>query len=382
VGGSSSYRPVPPSVGGSSYYRPVPPSVDYSRPVPPPTYVNRYYYDNTYYYTPTYYDTPIYRNYSGWGGSFWSGYLTGYADGAFDQALWDNAYHSWNSIGIGSYYDVPYTVWNPYYTRILDLSPLYIDYDVPTSWEHPALNPNQDPLEQLAYYHQLQKPGFLGIHSEISAEEARQRLLQGQEVDVAGVAVTSFAQLAQIVPEMARGTAVQGGTLPPEAQQAVQTAMQQQNPPSASQLSADDLVNRLPAFNQVYSPRQLQAEDVVNGKNINRTMDAAQAVYQRPGVQQAIAQWWKDNPNADRDALNREINAIVTQALVDDLTQNGSAYAQQPAYGTNPVTYLKDPSNDPSAVAYNQAAIQKVLSNAQTELSANLITRTSATLQQ
>lgn len=385
TGGSYGGRPVPPSTGGYYGGRPVPPSVDrsYGRPVPPPVY-NRpsHYVDNTYIYAPSYYETPF-RHYEGWGGGFWSGYATGYLAGSIDQAILDSAYRNWNGAVVGSYWDVPYTVWNPYYTHVLALPPGYVDYTVPTTWEHPALNPQLDPLEQLAAYGQLKKPhqGWLfTTHDTISAEEARARLSQGQEVDVAGVAVTSFQQLAQIVPEMAKGNAVQGQTLPADAQQAIRQTVSQQAPDVTS-MGADDLTSRLPGFSEVYSPRQLQAEEQINGKNVNRTMDAAQAVYARPEVKAQIAQWWKQNPSADRDALNRAINAIVTKALVDDLTANGATYAAQPTSATNPVDYLKDPSAD-GAVAYNQSAIQTVLQNASGSLSRNLITKASATLQQ
>jgi len=386
TGGSYGGRPVPPSVGGGSYGgRPLPPSVNgsYGRPVPPPVY-NRpsHYVDNTYIYAPTYYETPF-RNYSGWGGDFWSGYATGYLVGSLDQAVWDSAYHNWSGVSVGTYWDVPYHVWNPYYTQVLALPPGYIDYTVPAAYEHPALNPQLDPLEQLAFYGQLKKPDhvlFFTTHDTISAEEARVRLNAGLEVDVAGVPVTSFQQLAAIVPEMARGNAVQGQSLPSDAQAALQHVVTQQAP-DVSQLSQDDLAGRLPAFSEVYSPRSLQAEDQVNGKNVNRTMDAAQAVYARPEVKAQIAAWWKQNPGADRDALNRAINGIVTKALTDDLTANGAAYASQPTTANNPVDYLKDPSAS-DAAAYNQKAIQTVLTNAPDTLQRNLITKATATLQQ
>jgi hypothetical protein len=345
-------------------------------------------YNNNHYYQPTYNGrshSRSYSSYSSWGGGFWAGYAT--------ASLLSNAsyYSAWNNAAVGSYWNVPYSAWNPYYNNILATSPLYepaIDYDNEQNWQTPPLNSNQDPLEQLAFYGQLKKPDSgwfsFGSHSAISAEEARQRLSSGQEVDVAGVAVSSFAQLAQIVPEMAKGNTVQGQALSPDVQTAVQQTMQPvtNSNVSVNDLSTDDLINKLPTYAQVYSPRQLTAEDTVNGNKVNRTMDSAEAVYGRPEIQAAIADWWKQNPDADRDALNRQINRVVTKTLVDDLTANGSQYAQDPTLSSNPVDYLRDPSSDATAVAYNQQAIQTVLNNATVELGRNLISKTTATMGQ
>jgi hypothetical protein len=380
--------------------RPPPPVVDpYTRNVPSPYYHNQtnvlvnggqyrrdLNYDthvnyrttviinneNVNIYAPSYYNANS-VSYATWGGGFWSGYTAGYIAGAIDQSYYDR----WNAVGVGQYYDFPRENWAPYYGEVL-ARPIFvqdIDYSSPASWQTPPLNKSQDPLEQLANYGQLEKPGsflFWTTHSTISAIEARDRLNRGEEVDVSGVKVHSWDELAAIVPEVVNGNR---GALPADAKQALQYTTIKPTPGgnNVAAMDVSALVAKLPNFEEVYSPKSVQAEDEVDGKKVNRTMDAAAAIYDRPEVRQAVATWWQQNPTADRDAINHQINTMVTKALVDDLTSNGAQYAQDPSFASNPVFYLK-----PNDTAYNQAAIGKVLADGPAQLAKNLIVKENA----
>jgi hypothetical protein len=349
--------------GGSGYHR----DVTYSTNVTNRTTVI---INNNNYYTPSYYND---RSYGGFGGGFFAGYVAG---AIIDAALMGSYYNEYNSYAIGNPYYFPSTVWQPYYRQVL-IEPLPVfygnndyDYSRPEAWQTPPLDPNRDPLEQLGNFGQLQRPGWFGVRTTISAIEARDRLNKGQEVDVAGVAVTSYDQLARVVPEVARSSS----NLTAQQSQVLAAAVA----PVRQAPTIEETIANLPTFEKVYSPKSMTAEDEVNGKKINRTMDAASAIYDRPEVKQAIAEWWQANPSADRNALNTQINSVVTSALTSDLEANADKYAATPNLEDNPVAYLQDAASNPDAVAYNKAAIDHVRMGAAAQLQGNLISNANA----